>query len=132
LALAVADLERYAAENDFTAYTLPIVSKLKAVLIDIANAPREGNTRAILQQIRSSFLDGGWERYRVKAARDLVAGILERLSAAEEVKKEDAAAAFGELLANGLNAVGPSLPDLNEEDGDDEPGGEEKKAEVPR
>ena len=116
LAHAITDLEIYSGQDDFTAFTFPIIGQLKTLLADLADADREGNTREVLRQVRNTFLDGGWEQYRKPEARRSAKLVLDKLAEAEEVPAEVAREAFKLLTQNGLNAVGPGLPTLDEED----------------
>lgn len=129
LARAVAELEKYSEQEDFTAYTFSVFNQLKTLIADLTAEDKEGNAREILRQLRNSFLDCGWEQYRKPEVRQTAVAILNRLAEAEEVVPQDVKAVFKQLLQIGLNPVGSPLPPVDEED---EQQNVEKEKEVSR
>jgi hypothetical protein len=125
LALAVAELEEHAEQDDFTTYTFAIIDQLKTLLAELADATKEGNSREILRQLRNTFLNKHWEQYRKPEARHAAMAILHRLADAEEVLPQDVKETFRKLTSSNLNAVGPALPAFDEEE--EEQDGEEKE-----
>ena len=106
---AIASLAKKAGRNDFEVFALKVVEEVRELLVQLTDVQREGNTREILRQIRDTFLDGGYERYREATARDLVATILERLAEADEVTPDDVDQVWDELYDSGLAALIPAV-----------------------
>jgi hypothetical protein len=77
------------------------------------DAPEEGNTRAALRDVRDTFLDGGWAKYRSAKVRRGVAAVLMTLAEADEVTPGDVEATYARLRSLGLDPVACSLPDLD-------------------
>jgi hypothetical protein len=114
----IESLQTYAGVVDFTAYTFPVIEKIKTLLNRLSDAEREGNTREILRQLRNTFINGGWERYRISAARNTAIDVFRYLSNADEIVPEDVRRIFDELLNAGFEPVGVSLFDTTEEEPD--------------
>ena len=78
---------------------------------------REGNACEVLRQVRDSFLNGGWERYREKRVRDAVCQALKNLASEEEVTAKFADECMDLFLDLGLEPVATlQLPDEYEEE----------------
>jgi len=109
IGVAVAGLEKRAGGDDFEAYTYKIVEDIRALLIQLSEIHREGNTREILRQIRDTFMDGGHSQYKAPLVRKTVATILETLSVADEVTAEDVDRTWDLLFDRGIRASIPPI-----------------------
>ena len=109
LAESISELAAFCDRSDFTAWTFPVLKQIKDLILTLADAEREGNTREILRQLRDTFMNGGWEAYRRSDARTLAYAIVDHLANAVEVTPKDANAAFDKLCQLGLNPVGQFL-----------------------
>ena len=109
IAALVERLATRAGSEDFVAWTYEPLKKLRALIHklteaeEFADPEHEGNSCEILRQLRDTFLNTGWERYREPAVRDAAVNILQRLAAADEVSADDAYIAMDQLLDLDLN-----------------------------
>ena len=120
LAKVLAVLERRAAEEDFVVYTHPVTDGLRTLLGELAESPSEGNTREILRRLRDTFLDGGWNHYREKKARQIASEVLIFLGRAERVTPEHADRFLDLMLEGGLKPMGMPLINFTNDDDDEE------------
>jgi transcriptional regulator with XRE-family HTH domain len=119
LAAAVLDLGRHAKREDFSTCTHAVFDQFRGTISELMKASQEGNTRAALRDLRDTFLDGGWDRYRSAAVRRGVANILASLAAAEEVTPRDVDVTLTKLHGLGLQPACPPLPGYEEDDPND-------------
>jgi hypothetical protein len=110
----IAALEPHAGRNDFVVCTYPIVKQLNELVLTLMEAPDEGNSRAILRQLRNTFLNGGWNRYRDGKARQIAMSVLNYLTRTKQVPARKVDETFDQLYDNGLNPVALPLPDIQE------------------
>ncbi len=115
---AVSDLEPHTAKSDFTSYTFAVLDKIKEALATIADADNEGYSREILRRLRETFMNGGWEQYRLAKSRQVAISILEQVAAATEVSENQLKKATDLLSPH--QSTGNVLPDWEDEgyDGD--------------
>jgi hypothetical protein len=123
----IESLDKHQGRDDFAVCTHPIVEGIKGLLSKLLDADQEGNTREILRRLRDTFLDGGWNRYREKAAREIAARVLRFLADAEEVNPGHAATYFELMCDGGLEPVGIPLFGI---EGDDLQGDGDEEDEV--
>jgi hypothetical protein len=114
---AISKLAGYAAPADFAVYTYPVVKQINDILAALVN-DAEGNTREILRQLRNTLMNGGWNKYRDGAVRQVAREILTRLAEADTVLAQEVDEAFDRLCDAGLNPVGASLLADADEDQD--------------
>ena len=124
LAKELAALAQRATQEDFVVYVHPVTDGIRKLLIELADSPSEGDTREIARRLRDTFLDGGWNHYREKKARDVASDILHFLGQAESVTPEDADRFFDLMLESGLKPE--SMPLLTFSGEDDEENEEEQ------
>ena len=128
LAEKVGSLQKYAVREDVATGTCPVLEQLNTLLKTLAHADKEGNTREILRQIRTTIMNGGWNHYRAPDVRNLVKSLLEHLASIEDVSAKDAHLAFEKLNGVGLDSIGAPLFETCDGDESDDHEGEE----VPR
>ncbi|HUT94885.1 MAG TPA: hypothetical protein VMY37_35835 [Thermoguttaceae bacterium] len=123
IARLIEDLAARADSEDFVVWTHEPLQKLRGLIHKLTEAEEfsdpehEGNTCEILRQLRDTFLNRGWERYREPAVRGAAVAILQRLAVADEVSADDAYWAMDQLLELGLNpAAGTFFGDGEEEE----------------
>ncbi len=122
IANSVRALEKHANSEDFAVWTHEPLDMLRQLVNTLSDAEEysdpehEGNTCEILRQLRDTFLDRGWERYRDTGVRAIAVQILQNLATADEVSGDDASQTMDLLLDRGLNpAVGTLLEYAEEE-----------------
>lgn len=98
-------LAKYADADDFAVHTFPVVERLHALLDYLLPAKSEGNTRTILRYVRDAFVNGGWNRFKVVANRDVILDALRALAIAEHVTAVMADQTFDMLYDAGLDPV---------------------------
>ncbi len=115
-------LGTHANDEDLVVWTHEPLEKLRNLIHRLSEAEEfselehEGNSCEILRQLRDTFLDRGWERYRDAKVRALAVKILQKLASADEVSGDDASQTIDLLLDLGLNpAVGTLLQYAEEE-----------------
>lgn len=106
---AIVGLEAHAGRRDFAVCTYPVLKQLNELLMSLADASAEGNTREILRQVRNTLMNGGWNQYRDPAVRRAAADTLKGLAEAEEVLPPRVDEAFDRLFAAGLTPAGAQL-----------------------
>jgi hypothetical protein len=117
---SVAKLREHATREDFVVCTYPVLKRINELLLELASAEAEGNTREILRQLRKTLMNGGWTKYRDATARQTAMAILTELAEAGDVLPHQVDEAFDRLNRMGLNPVGvPLFAIANEDDGDD-------------
>jgi hypothetical protein len=116
IARAIADLAEHADRQDIGVRTYPIVRQLGALLETLSHAEAEGNTREILRQVRNTFMNGGWQKYRDSSIRSEANRIMDDLAEAEEIFPEKVDEVFDRLSQVHLNPVGSPAFALDEED----------------
>jgi len=116
-------LADHAESDEFVAWAHKPLERLRALVHRLTEAEEyecpehEGNSCEILRQLRDTFLNSGWERYREPAVREAAVEILGRLASANEVSADDASQAMDQLLDLGLDpAVGVIWQDGEEEE----------------
>jgi hypothetical protein len=114
LAVAVMALEPHADREDFVTCTFPMLKQINGLLNTLRDAEQEGNTREILRELRSSIMNGGWNKYRSPKVRAMAVAILEHLAEAAEVSAKNAHAVFDKLHTLGLDPVGAPVFDSDE------------------
>ena len=122
IARLIAGLAAHAESEDFAAWTHEALEALRRLIHKLTEAEEfsdpehEGNSCEILRQLRDTFLNTGWERYREPAVRNAAVSILQHLAAADEVSANDAYIAMDQLLDLDLNpTVGMVCQDDQEE-----------------
>lgn len=123
IATLIEALGTRARSEDFPVWTHEPLDKLRGLIHTLTEAEEfshpehEGNSSEILRQLRDTFLNTGWERYRESVVRDAAVSILQHLAVADEVSADDASRALDQLLALGLNpTVGVVWQDDEEKD----------------
>ncbi len=107
----VLSLKEHRDDPDFTKLTRAPLDRLRQLIQrlteaeEFSNPEHEGNTCEVLRQLRDTFLDGGWEKYRKPEICDRVAKILKDLARMDEVTAEYADTTMDELLEIGLSPV---------------------------
>lgn len=125
--LAIAELiERLvdrAGDDDWVVWTQEPLDRLRQLIHQLSEAEQlsypqhEGNSCEILRQIRDTFVNTGWKRYREAPVRDQVTRILRHLGKADEVTPEDVNSCMDRLLDIALDvAVGMPLFDDEEDE----------------
>jgi len=118
---AIEGLADRAANEDFVVWTHECLDRLRQLIHQLSEAEQysdpqhEGNSCEILRQIRDSFLNSGWERYREADVRRETVLILRRLGEVNEVTPEDAGSCMDRLLHLGLD-VAVGMPLFNDEE----------------
>jgi hypothetical protein len=118
-------LQTHAQSEDFAVWTHEPLGRIRSLIQGLSEAEEfsdpehEGNACEILRQLRDTFLDGGWERYRDAEARDCAVEILQQLAAADEVSGEDASRTMDMLLDLGLNPAVGTLLQYGQEEASD-------------
>ena len=124
IARLVAELEKYADSDDFVAWTHQPLRQLRKLIQKLSDAEEysdsehEGNSCEILRQLRDTFLNSGWKRYRESGVRDTAVSILRHLAEAnqDDVTGENASIAMDRLLDLNLDpAVGFVWDDAEKE-----------------
>lgn len=124
----IAALGRYAEDDGFALWTEKIVEDLRKVIQflsdeeEFSDPPHEANSCEVLRQIRDSFLNGGWEKYRRSDVRSAVLDVLKRLSKQDEVSGDDVNYAFDELLRVGLDGTAFPIQAIFADDNEEVPG----------
>jgi len=122
IARLVEDLAARADSEDFVVWTHEPLQKIRGLIHKLTEAEEfsdpehEGNTCEILRQLRDTFLNRGWGRYRERAVRGAAVAILQRLAVADEVSADDAYWAMDQLLELGLNPAAGTLFGYGEEE----------------
>ncbi len=112
------------ADDDFVVWTHEPLQRLRHVIRELSeaeegrNPKHEGNSCEILRQLRDTFLNHGWKRYREPAVRKRAVEILDNLAKADEVSADDAFDAADRLLDLSLDPAVGKLPDDGQEDGE--------------
>lgn len=105
----IAGLEAHAGSEDFAVWTHEPLEKIRRMIQKLTEAEQhsdpehEGNSCEILRQLRDTFLDNGWKRYREPSVRDLAVEVLRHMSVADEISSEDAYRAMDQFLDAGLD-----------------------------
>lgn len=105
----IAGLEARVDSEDFAVWTHEPLEMIRRIIQKLTEAERhsdpehEGNSCEILRQLRDTFLDNGWKRYRERSVRDLAMGVLRHMSVADEISSEDAYRAMDQFLDAGLD-----------------------------
>lgn len=98
IAVGVEALSEFADRQDFSSYTFPLVDDLARLAADLsAVESHEGNTIAVLRNVRYMFMDGGWDAFRGAGARSVVVSILRELSKTDNVEPSMVKQAFTRL-----------------------------------
>jgi transcriptional regulator with XRE-family HTH domain len=113
---SVANLREQVTREDFAVCTYPVLKRINELLVELASADAEGNTREILRQLRNTLMNGGWNKYRDPCVRQTTVEILNELAEAVEVLPQQVDEAFDRLNSTGLNPVGVSLFAVANED----------------
>lgn len=123
IAALIEALATHVQSEEFAVWTHEPLEKLRGLIYRLTEAEEfsdpehEGNSCEILRQLRDTFLNAGWERYREPAVRDAAVSILQRLAAADEVSADDAYSAMDQLLDLDLDpSVGIVWQDDEEEE----------------
>lgn len=111
IAESIVALSRHAQDEGFALWTEKVVDDLRKAIQflsdeeEFCDPPHEANSCEVLRQVRDSFLNGGWEKYRRPEVRGAALSVLKRLSGQDEVSGEDVSSAFDELLQAGLDGA---------------------------
>ncbi|MGO8691733.1 MAG: hypothetical protein ACLQLG_19095 [Thermoguttaceae bacterium] len=117
----VRNLASRATDDHFIVWTEEALESLRRSVGVLADAEEsaypehEGNACEVLREVRDSFLNGGWQKYREPGVAEAVAGILGKLAQADEVVADDVDAAMATLFDLGLEP-GAGLACFNEEE----------------
>jgi hypothetical protein len=121
LSKSLAGLAAHAGRDDFAVCTHPLVRQIQELLVTLASADGEGNTREVLRQVRNTLMNGGWNKYREPVVRQTVARVLSTLAEAEEILPSQVDAFSEQLYIADLDPVGSlALAADEEDDGKDE------------
>ena len=121
IAQLIHELGIRAESEDFAAWTHEPLERLRRVIHKLTEAEQfsgeehEGNSCEILRQLRDTFLNTGWERYREQHVRESGLRILRRLAQSAEVSADDCYWAMDQLLEIGLNPAAGTLFRYGEE-----------------
>lgn len=97
-------LDKRAESDDFVIWTHEPLERVRRLIQKLTDAEQcsdvehEGNSCEILRQLRDTFLNVGWKRYREPVVRKAAVEILTRLAVAEEVSSDDAYGAMDQFL----------------------------------
>jgi hypothetical protein len=122
IATLIEGLEAHADSEDFGAWTHEPLERLRRLIHKLTEAEQfsdeehEGNSCEILRQLRDTFLNTGWERYREQQVRESGLRILRRLAESDEVSADDCYWTMDELLELGLNPAAGTLLHYGEEE----------------
>ncbi|MFM9963203.1 MAG: hypothetical protein ACKV2Q_18500 [Planctomycetaceae bacterium] len=111
IAQDITALSRHAEDEQFALWTEKVVERIRNAIQflcdeeETSDSPCESNSCEVLRQIRDSFLNGGWEKYRRADARNAALGALKRLSSQDEVSGDEVNFAFNELLKADLDGA---------------------------
>ena len=118
IAKMILKLGDHSRQPDLSVATFPIVSAIRVVIEKLSEAQFEGNAREILRQIRDSMMNGGWQKYRDRAALDVVGRGINTLATQAEVVPDDVERIRKSFLDVGLIPVRLVMGDLDEIDED--------------
>ncbi len=128
IARLILDLENHANESGFAVWTQEPLDELRRLIQELSDAEeyaypeREGNSCEVLRQVRDTFLNTGWERYRELAVRTGVSRVLQTLAKEDEITGGHADTVMDTLLDMDLNpSVGLSWNNVETEE-DEIPG----------
>jgi hypothetical protein len=128
IARLIVELEHNADESGFAVWTQKPLDELRRLVQELSEAEEythpecEGNSCEILRQVRDTFLNSGWERYREPEVRFGVSRIVQTLAEDDEITGDHADNAMDTLLDMGLNpTVGLSWKNAETEE-DEVPG----------
>jgi len=113
IAALIRKLAAHADDQEFPVWTQEPLDRLRRLIQTLSDAEQystpehEGNSCEILRQLRDTFLNIGWKRYREPQVRSVACRILDRLATVDEVSGEDASWSMDQLLDVNLDpAVG--------------------------
>jgi hypothetical protein len=110
-------LDRLSASQSMLVVTQPILADLKDLLARIQQTTQEANAREILRQVRDTLMNGQWNLYAGKSARDCVADLLLSLAEFNEtVSIDDVYSAADRLESNGFKISGLVISDEQEQE----------------
>ena len=122
IAALIKGLAGHADSEDFAAWAHEPLENLRHLIHRLTEAEQfsdeehEGNSCEILRQLRDTFLNMGWERYREHEVRELALEILRRLAESDEVAADDCYSAMDQLLELGLNPAAGTLLHYGQEE----------------
>ncbi len=122
---SIVSLEKWQAEPEFVVWTQEPLSIIRSAIKFLDDAEQfseiehEGNSCEVLRQIRDSFLNRGWNRYRDFTIRQAITRILDRLASEEVITAEFASDTMDQLFDLSLQPVVlEALRDADEEEDD--------------
>ena len=117
LAKQIEELRVHSDATDFHCYTARVFDSINQLIRTLSdNETTEGNACEMLRQIRDTFWDRGFQRFRTPDFRTEIRQLLDDIASADYVESEDAEDCRRRIRAFGATPVPPVDLTLEEDD----------------